>query len=411
MLSAVALQQPIAYEEIEQAYISLVGEVPLGGLKTYANIPVGIHEEVLPAVQECVAVLEKAIEQVVHHYATDTRIQRIYGLEKNLEDVLALAADIPYCVGAFRPDFLIADNGQWKLCEIGARFPLNGWMISYYTGQVMAQLNVDKEACTSTILCDIPDVFANLFDAEQPLVLVLDNEAGSEVHWLLEVFCQKGVAVHIARPNELSMRDGMCVLHDGIPVQQCILEMDRSELQKFSPDVLRHIVQNCVYINDVRTLILVHDKRILAVLYDESIMRDYLSEEEYALLQPYLIPSFSLYSNTARERHAAEQAGWVLKQSSGGRGEGMFVGHECLGRLWQEIVTYCWRDYMVQQYVPQRAYHLPTETGSETVHIVGMLLCLHTMFCGIGICRGSSHEIINVHRGRGRIFPTVLYAE
>lgn len=402
-------EQAIIRKEMEQWLAQYLGEIPLGGTNTYADVPVLMRESQLPALQACTVVLEKALAQVVHHYATDSRIQRIYGLDEEFHGMLALAADVPYNVGAFRPDFLQAANGQLKICEIGARFPLNGWMISYYMERVMAQVSIWKGKKTRRVLHNIPDLFLTLFNHEQPLVLVLDTEQGSEIHWLIELFRQKGLMVSIARPKELSIEKGMCVLQ-GQPVRQFILEMDRTELKNFTPNVLQYIVRHSTYINDIRTLILVHDKRILAVLYDEAIMRDYLSAEEYAIIRPYLIPSFSLHTAQIRKKYREAKNGWVLKQSSGGRGEGMYMGHECTPVLWQDVITNYWKSYMVQEYVQQHPYHLSTAASNETVHLVGMLLCLNKTFCGPGIFRGSSHEVINVHQGRGLIFPTAIHA-
>ena len=93
------------------------------------------------------------------------------------------------------------------------------------------------------------------------------------------------------KPQELRCENGKIIYQDRV-LDQFIFEMDREELRKFEPEVLRQLVLQAKYFNDIRTLILVHDKRILAVLWDEDIMRDYLSAEEYDLLRPWLIPSF-----------------------------------------------------------------------------------------------------------------------
>lgn len=398
--------QSVLRKEMERGFIHYLGEVPLGGSDTYADSPILIPENRLPELHQLTAVLANALDKIVRNYANDKRIRAIYDLDEELNAILTEAADIPYEIGAYRPDFLQAENGELKLCEIGARFPLNGWMISYYMEQVVFDFSFWNKEIPLQILRDMPEQFARLFDADKILTLVMESEKGSEIHWLLDLFRKKGFRVETCRPDELQYNENSVILN-GQPVEQFILEMDRTELKKFKPEVLKHIIRHCRYINDVRTLILVHDKRVLAVLYDEAIMRDYLSQTDYDFLRAYLVPAFALNDENLRNKLLQEQNGWVLKESSGGRGEGMYVGHECESENWKEVLTENWKSYMVQEYVKQYTYSVPTGKSTESMHLVGMLLCLNKTLCGPGIFRGSANAVINVHQGRGLIFPVL----
>ena len=139
-------------------------------------------------------------------------------------------------------------------------------------------------------------------------------------------------------------------------MDQFILEMDREELRKFEPEVLRQLVLQGTYFNDIRTLILVHDKRILAVLWDEDIMRDYLSAAEYDLLRPWLIPSFVIRNENEIETWLHGPQNLILKLNSGGRGIGAYVKNACTPDEWKSVLRNQWKNYLIQHFVDQQEY-------------------------------------------------------
>jgi hypothetical protein len=385
-----------------------LGAAPFGGAAAFAGTPLAISGRLLPELRRLTEILERAFKAIVLNYSRDERIRRIYDLDPELEDILALADGVPYAIGAFRPDVLQAADGGLKLCEIGARFPLNGWMISHYLDRAIARCGIWSGGAPARLVEDVPDAIQARFDPARPLAVLMQAEKGSEIHWLLDAFRARGMRVQCGVPGSLAATDRGCTLN-GDPVSQFILELDRTELRHLHPGALRHMIRTGACLNDVRTLILVHDKRGLAVLYDASIMNDYLPAGDHAFLRPYLIPSFSLHDAARRSAIAAQKDGWVLKRSSGGRGEGMYMGHECTPGQWRQLCGTQWRDYMAQAFVDQKPHRL--DGTAEAIHFVGMLLCLDGRLCGPGIFRGSANAVINVHQGRGSIYPAILCGE
>lgn len=393
-------------DELAKLFTRRFGQVPIGGMDTYSCVPLAMHAQQVSRLEKMVVVLNRALRQVVANYFHDERIRAIYGLDMFLESVLKMADGLPYHIGACRPDFLQTESGGLKICEIGARFPLNGWMISHYFNDMESKLQTypDHEIKPVPELDGITTHITRFFDVEKPVTLLLDHEQGSEIHWFLEDAAHLGLQAYTLKPQALQLR-GETIYADGKPMCQFILEMDREELRKFDPHVLRKLIETATYFNDVRTLILVHDKRVLSVLYDENIMLDYLSARDYDFLRPFLIPSFSLRDARIRKKITTDDVNWVLKQSSGGRGVGMYIRNECEVDLWKETVEDEWPSYMVQEYIPQRLYHIE----NRPIQIVGMLLCFNDTFFGPGIYRGSHHSVVNVHQGRGVIFPPSVF--
>jgi hypothetical protein len=390
---------------LKKLFTEYFGGLPFKGEDSFSHIPVVVKPHYLSQMEHLCSVLNKALVKVVSAYFTDERIRAIYNLDIELENILKVAAEKEYRVGLYRPDILQDVNGQAKICEIGARYPINGWMLSYYLTQAVSNPDVIEQRELQAIpgQQDFVDTLYHIFDAREPVVMVHDKEKGTEVFNLLNEFRKKGLDSLSASPVDFELDNGEVKLN-GIAVSQFILEMDREELRTFSPDVLHHIIRNGNYFNDVRTLILVHDKRILAVLYDDAIMADYLAADEHQFLKSFLIPTYTLNSLEKREEIIQSKQNWLIKQNSGGRGIGIYVKDECTPESWAVIIEEQWPEYMAQLYIDQQQFTY----NLEKVSLVGMLLCYNDHSFGPGIFRASAECIINAHEGRAVILPPMV---
>ncbi|SDH21162.1 hypothetical protein SAMN05421827_11938 [Pedobacter terrae] len=395
-------------ETLSELLMKHLGEIPCNGADSFSPVPVAVNRSEILRMEKLCQVLNKALTNVVNAYFTDERIRNIYNFDEALNNILSIANARPYEVGMYRPDFLQADDGSIKICEIGARYPINGWMLSYYLNLITEDSHLPLLEAVPHQRDFIPAIFSR-FNSSEPIVLVHEKEKGTEVFYLLNEFSKQGLDYVSASPAQLKCQNGS-ILFDGKPVDQFILEMDREELRNFDLEVLKLIIHNGNYFNDVRTLILVHDKRILAVLYNEEIMRNYLSEEEYLFLRSFLIPTYALHTPEKRNEVSNSPLNWVLKRNSGGRGIDMYVKSDCEAVAWSDIIAKQWPDYMVQQYVPQRWFKYGSGTEKGVINLVGMLLCYNDRSFGPGLFRGSAESVVNVHQGRGVIFPAMISA-
>ncbi len=395
-------------DALNELLMKHLGEIPCNGADSFSPVPVAVNRNEIVRMEKLCQVLNKALTSVVNAYFDDERIRAIYNFDDRLNNILNIASAQPYEVGMYRPDFLQAEDGSIKICEIGARYPINGWMLSYY-------LNVISEDSSLPLLEAVPhqrefiNTIFGRFNSKEPIVLVHEGEKGTEVFYLLNEFSKQGIDYVSASPAQLTCQNGLIMLH-GKPVNQFILEMDREELRNFDPEVLKLIISNGNYFNDVRTLILVHDKRILAVLWSEEIMKDYLSKEEYLFLRSFLIPTYALHTPEKRVEVSNSPQNWVLKRNSGGRGIDMYVKSDCETAVWSDIIAKQWPEYMVQEYVPQRWFKYSNGPDKTLINLVGMLLCYNNRSFGPGLFRGSAESVVNVHQGRGVIFPAMMSA-
>jgi hypothetical protein len=381
--------------------------ISLNDIAAFSKNPVEVTADYIHQMNRLCEILNKSFEAIVNHYFSDSRIQNIYQLDVGLENILKMTSGQPYQVGFYRPDLLFDRNGQPKICEIGARYPLNGWILSCFTTQFFDSVaeKTSEELNHQAMLTTLVDDVCGLFPAKDAVALLHDQEKGTEVFYLKNEFEHRGLKFIQAKPQDLVVKEET-IYAGNTPVYQFIFEMDREELRKFRPEVLEAIIDQGIYFNDLRTLILIHDKRVLVTLYNESIMRSYLSAEEYAFLQPFLINSQTIRTASECQQYIDTPANLIVKRNSGGRGIDAYVKNNCAPETWEKLIKNEWANFMIQEYVEQYEY-----AGREEInfmHLIGMLLCYNGRCYGPGIFRGSDEAIINVHQGRGLIYPVLI---
>ncbi|MDQ3288780.1 MAG: hypothetical protein M3Q42_11080 [Pseudomonadota bacterium] len=375
---------------------------------SFSKTPVRVSSEYVENLRTLSVLLDTALRAVVARYHEDFRIRDIYALDPALDALLGVARGSPYAVGLYRPDFVYDLDGHPRICEIGARYPLNGWMVSRAATRSLA------EALASVGLREVCEQDAPLLDALRALhppgtVLAMLHgcEPGTELFCLRDELAAHGVEFLQAHPSALRCSGGALAI-DGRRIDRIVLEMDRTELVDFQPDALARMIDEACYFNDVRTLILVHDKRVLAVLNDEAIMRDCMAADAYAALRRYLIPTWVVHDDHDARVLQSRPHDLIAKPSSGGRGVDTCVRSLCDPAAWARCMGPDRGRYVFQEYIGQYTFREPG--SGAPIHLVGMQLCRDRHSHGPGIFRGSDEAVINVHQGRGCIYATGVAA-
>lgn len=338
------------------------------------------------------------IQAVVRNFALDERIRERFALDPRLIAILDRARGMPYSIGMFRPDFVIDEDGEFRVCEINARFSANGYAINHIVDGALRSANYLPPSLRRIEgMSKIQPAMTAAFRDGRPIAIVLRSESGSEIFMLLA-----GLEWFTIAPASLTLERNPHV----------ILELDRLELLELKPDVLDDIIRNGSR-NDVRTLILVHDKRLLSVLSDPAIMRDYVDATTARLLTHHIIPTRPAWQ--AREEALANQDDWVTKPNSGGRGVDVLIGGETSRDKWEARLRNHAADDALQRFVKQRRFpilHLADEELRETeMNVVGLLPCFEDHVFGPGIFRAGTGSVINVHQQRGEILPCMMQVE
>lgn len=359
--------------------------------------------------------LNSALVRLVNAYGKDERLSSIIRLPPAHQALLARAQRRPYIVGSFRPDMLLDGNGVWRVCEINARFPVNGYMSSYYIHQATARQGAlyNRGARPLSGLDAMLEAIADHFKAAKPLRLLRDKEKGMDTHLLVPALRRRGMRVEVCPPSELAVRDGM-IYHGETAVEQFILELERDELLDMDADLFDALAACPTYFNDLRTLLLVHDKRMLAVLSDAGIMADYADAAEQALISQHILPTYAADDPRIAGELRNEPQHWVLKRNSSGRGIGMLIGPECDAGEWRRVLEHEADEYTAQRYLPQQMLDVITLENGELVEkpmqVVGMLPGFDEVLYGPGFFRAGPPGIVNVHGGLGEIIPSMAMA-
>lgn len=391
-------------EDLRSALAMRLGDPPVIDSEQLAATPVLITPAYLARLDRLNQLLDKALRAIVEHYSDDPRIRAVYALPEPMEAILRLARGAPYRVGWYRPDLVHDANGGPRVCEIGARYPLNGWMVSERAAQALAP-HAAATGLGAVTGHGFLDALCSQYRPGETVAMLHAGEAGTEIFLLAEALRERGIGFASVSPAAIGLEGGrLCAA--GRTIDHAILEMDRSELPLISGEVLRHLIDTGRYFNDVRTLILVHDKRVLAVLWDDAIRQDLLGADEAEELRAFLIPSWTITEAGGCEALFARGEDMIAKRSSGGRGIDALVRRECGEAAWRARVERDWPRDMYQHYLPQRDFGAPGD--ARATHLIGLQLCRDATSYGPGIFRGSSASVINLHGDRGLIYLPLI---
>ena len=356
--------------------------------------------------------IARGITRVVERYLHDARLREIITLPPALITLLERTDGRPYRPGALRPDFLIDTAGAFRVCEVNARFPTNGFMCSYFTNEAVDGLGYLAGAPARSMagVHRTLDALCSRFRTGEPLVVLLDREAGTEIFLLMDELRRRGIDARCRRPAELSVSGGM-VIDAGQPVDQFVLELERDELLDLPLDLFDAVAATPRSFNDVRTVILGHDKRILAVLSRPELVADLLDPTDVDVISRHLIPTFN--ATEVREELLDHPEAWVLKRNSSGRGIDLLVGASCPADTWRQAALDQTDDRTAQSLVHQQTFALPTLDAGDTIvdepmQVVGLLPGFDGELLGPGLFRASARSVINIAGGRGALVPTML---
>jgi hypothetical protein len=383
------------------AFTPLSGFLPYED-RCYSPYPISVSLLLFTELGDLANTLMRAVRTVAENYLIDSAMQSLMPLPVHLVEFLKMSHSNMYQAGTMRPDLLFGKYHEIKVCEINARFPLNGMLSSQWVSQASFAHEYSDSSCSQLPdnIGKIQDEILERFDVTKPLGWVSHSESGTESRFFLQKFAELGGLFIELDPLELSLQDGR-VQGQGVEIEQFILEIDREELCLFDPPVLNHIVQQCNYINDVRTLILVHDKRILSILGDRLIMQNYLQEEDLVRLARHIPETLDLGNQDNYKRVLTTPSEWVIKKISGGRGVGMLIGVQCDAVLWRETLENHSEEYMAQSYVPLDTFDVIRGDSIKPMHVVGSLPCFDGLSFGLGMYRASSRAGINLGDGSG----------
>ncbi|GLI75899.1 hypothetical protein PoHVEF18_004165 [Penicillium ochrochloron] len=393
------------------------------------------HKKQLQSLSEA---LSTAIVDVVNRWWSDAaaRFPERMPIEPFEEDLLRWMDSQPEsvirpfetCTGSWRPDMLLepaVDGGteNYRICEINARFCMNGFLVTAYGQQALLDMGVGRNG------------LKGVTDPET------GEEPGYDIHLYRHYAKSLGIQVRLIDPADLRVLESptspggyklYCLAQENAAgtvanendeileeIHQIGLELHQRELARMTPQMLQQLSLRCF--NDMRTILLVHDKRLLGIVIqelDNLVTRNVLTPEQATILHrgivPTIIPGSSQLSHFIAEcRKSSLQDTYLLKPVRSGKGAGILFGDELSRDEWLSKLK-SMRDphlqrgkttYVIQRRIEHGLYEvlLRESDGVQRYPLIGTFMMVHGKLLGLGLWRSGPGRICALSLGGGWI--------
>ncbi len=368
----------------------------------YMDIPGIITDVGYNKLKRLQTLLYRAICQFVENYE---KYESIFCLDQKAKRIVEICKDAKpyssghkYRPGTYRPDILFDTNGNQKICEIGGRFPLNGYLASGFS-EIIGKELFQKKNSQLKIRDEYVKFLKALFNYWNPsennlllpdrIVVLKGSDKPCDIKYYIPFFKKLGIDVITLSPCEFDANPEI------VKGSAIIDEFNQMEIESLSEHSIA-ILSESNSLNDLRTIFLIHDKRFLALLSDDEFQRGFLDNSEREFLRGYLIPTYTYLQEDFMEKARHDKDQWLLKHSLLGKSEKVYAGVHCSAAEWEELYTSgSVRDMVLQPYIKQIQVNGSIGDDNFSDYVTGTMLCLDNNFFGAGLFRTSSFEITN----------------
>lgn len=331
--------------------------------------------------------------------------RRRLSMEPAVEEILRALHGRPYAAGTLRPDVIYDRDDAFRICEINARFPTNGYLMTEVLDEMAG---LAAQWVPARPIERAPSI-GSWFTADETII-VHGRETGWDIHLVARRHvghqrCRiESVAGLVAGSHALSI-GGVPLDRPGVRV---CLELHQDELVGLGREALLALHAAAPHFNDLRTILVAHDKRALSVLCDPEVMRPLVGEAQAALLARHVVPTYVVGDRPDVCAAALRDRGeWVLKPNRLGKGAGMAFGALCSAEAWRVMLADpARRTHVLQPRVESQSFELVAPDGrTERVGVVGISLGMDHHALGPGMARASTGHVINVSGGGWMLMP------
>ncbi|KAJ1548184.1 hypothetical protein HK096_002391 [Nowakowskiella sp. JEL0078] len=292
-------------------------------------------------------------------------------------------------IGSYRPDFLFDNNCNVQVCEVNARFTLNGYLFSVKLAELCREGKMG-DVFPSPMTTRFPNALRKRFDEEKKVYCISERESSHDLGFVTDIL-DIVVFVH---PKELDVVEGKLIYREtGDFVEQCILELHQDEIEALSDGFIETLMELSIKgrcLNPLWTIFIIHDKRWLKTLR--------------SLITPkYILPTSTPHS-TAFLQSLYEIAGadLLIKPALFGKGEGIVIGNPS-DPSFLTIVEKISTPWIVQPYFNQKKWNV----NGNLQAIVGTVLTMDGVCFGAGVFRTSNSNLIALTTGGAAVVPAI----
>lgn len=286
----------------------------------YHDRPMLITSERRNELRRMQALLYKCIVYMAEYYRE--WVPRYMPLDDKVMEVLDRQSRYPFRAGAYRPDYLISDDGRLLLVEITSRFFGHGiW--ANYPSVVKAELFMAEhpDASWENRYDELLTYMRDAIPANSPVYVLKSGDRGSESTFYTKFYEYYGHEVTIYEAAEVEANIDKWS-HDVVVFSA----LNQHDLLSFRMETLQAMI-DVRMLNDFRTIFLAHDKRFLSLIFVDDFTRQCLTEEETDFLRQHTIPTYLFNSHPEIWEDAmAHKDKYILKPYDLGKSVGLYAG-------------------------------------------------------------------------------------
>ena len=364
----------------------------------YHDRPMLITSERRDELRRMQALLYKCIVYMAEHYSE--WVPQYMPLDDKVMEVLDRQSRYPFRAGAYRPDYLISDDGRLLLVEITCRFFGHGiW--ANYPSVVKAELFMAEhpDASWENRYNELLTYMRDAIPANSPVYVLKSGDRGSESTFYTKFYEYYDHEVTIYEAAEVEAHIDQWS-HDAVVFSA----LNQHDLLSFKMETLQAMI-DARMLNDFRTIFLAHDKRFLHLIFIDEFTRQCLTEEETAFLRQHTIPTYLSPKEETGDSKIWEDAlrhkdKYILKPYNLGKSVGLYAGVMTDEETWRNTIISSQSsafnsDYILQPFIKQRTYPCVWEGKHYDEYVCGMMLCMDDRYFDSGMFRTSSAPVTN----------------
>ena len=370
----------------------------------YHDRPMLITSERRDELRRMQALLYKCIAYMAVHYRE--WVPDYMPLDDKVMDILDRQSRYPFRVGAYRPDYLISDDGRLLLVEITCRFFGHGiW--ANYPSEVKAEqfMAAHPEASWESSYNELLTYMRDIIPAGWPIYVLKSSDRGSESVFYTKFYEYYGHEVTVYEAAEVESNIDKWS-HDAVVISA----LNQEDLLSFKMETLQAMI-DARMLNDFRTIFLAHDKRFLHLIFVDDFTRQCLTEEETRFLRQLTIPTYlppvvtsskfqvsnkSITHETSSiiwEDALINKDDYIIKPYDLGKSVGLYAGVMTDEETWRHALRSM--SNILQPFVKQRTYPCEWEGKHYNEYVCGMMMCMDDRYFDSGVFRTSSAPVTN----------------
>ena len=371
----------------------------------YHAKPMLITSERRDELRRMQSLLYKCIVYMAEHYRE--WVPQYMPLDEKVMKILDRQSRYPFRAGAYRPDYLISENGSLLLVEITSRFFGHGIWASYPSVVKAEQFMADHpNASWNNRYDELLTYMRDIIPEGSSIYVFKSSDRGSESVFYKKFYEYYEHEVTVFEAAEVEEHIDQWS-HDSVVISA----LNQEDLLSFKMETLQAMI-DVHMLNDFRTIFLAHDKRFLHLIFVDEFTRHCLTEEETTFLRQHTIPTYlppkgtmdngqlTIDNSEIWEDALQHKDRYILKPYDLGKSVGLYAGVMTDEETWRSLIINCQlsnvnSNYILQPFIQQRTYPCEWEGKHYDEYVCGLMLCMDDRYFDSGVFRTSSAPVTN----------------